>query len=213
LSFTFLSNILYVGIAYAGYLVSNSVSWLNYASIGFSGVLFGLVVIETKLSPNETRSIFGMCVVPAYLYPWALLIILQFLPMNISFLGHLCGLLLGFFFVQGWLNVICPTHAQMIAFEEHSLLRWMTNRVGFVKHPTSLNQINFGSSRVSIFDLLALMLAKMVNASRSITARRAPALNGIAYDELPQSTPGESDLDLEAKKTRQTYLNTSTSQP
>jgi hypothetical protein len=41
------------------------------------------------------RSLFGFCNVPAAVYPWALLILLQIMMPGISFLGHLSGILCG----------------------------------------------------------------------------------------------------------------------
>ncbi|KAG6526233.1 hypothetical protein ZIOFF_016215 [Zingiber officinale] len=65
-------------------------------AIGFSGILFAMIVIETSLSGVQSRSVFGLFNVPAKWYAWILLILFQFLASNVSFLGHLCGILSGF---------------------------------------------------------------------------------------------------------------------
>ena len=62
-------------------------------AIGFSGVVFGLIVVDNNLTGAMQRSIFGLFYVPAPLYPWTLLVIWQFIMPGVSFLGHLCGVL------------------------------------------------------------------------------------------------------------------------
>lgn len=62
-------------------------------AIGFSGVVFGLIVVDNSLTGATQRSIFGLFYVPAPLYPWTLLVIWQLIMPGVSFLGHLCGLL------------------------------------------------------------------------------------------------------------------------
>eukprot|EP00958_Prasinococcus_capsulatus_P000729 scaffold51_cov401-Prasinococcus_capsulatus_cf.AAC.35 len=50
---------------------------LYACAIGFSGIVFALIVVETHMSRATTRSIFGFFAVPAQLYPWALLVLFQ----------------------------------------------------------------------------------------------------------------------------------------
>jgi membrane associated rhomboid family serine protease len=46
---------------------------MNQHSIGFSGVIFHLSVLECNLGSHESsRSVFGLLEVPSYLYPWVL---------------------------------------------------------------------------------------------------------------------------------------------
>ena len=61
--------------------------------VGFSGVLFGLIPVETAVRAVRSYSVFGLVSVPAAAYPWLLLAACQLLVRNVSFLGHLCGLL------------------------------------------------------------------------------------------------------------------------
>uniref|UniRef100_A0A7S0RWB4 UBA domain-containing protein n=1 Tax=Pyramimonas obovata TaxID=1411642 RepID=A0A7S0RWB4_9CHLO len=79
---------------------------LNKCSIGLSGVIFGLIVVDTSMSGLQSRSIFGLFSVPAKYYPWALLVLFQLLMPNVSFMGHLSGLLVGLAYIHGMLQWI-----------------------------------------------------------------------------------------------------------
>ena len=60
--------------------------------VGLSGVIFGLIVLDTHHSGVSQHSIFGLFSVPARVYPWALLVVWQLLVPQVSFLGHLGGI-------------------------------------------------------------------------------------------------------------------------
>ena len=47
-------------------------SLLYQQSIGFSGILFHLSVLECHINPNMRRNLFGVIEIPSYLYPWVL---------------------------------------------------------------------------------------------------------------------------------------------
>lgn len=93
--FTIAVGTLYVAIAW---LLSIAVdaAYLYSSAVGFSGVLFAMAVDEASLSPAATRSLFGLFSVPTKLYPWVLMLVLQLVLPNVSFLGHLSGVLIGF---------------------------------------------------------------------------------------------------------------------
>jgi membrane associated rhomboid family serine protease len=90
---------IHVGIAFVAHFLfgynNNNNDWWQQHSLGFSGVLFHLSVLEAASSTNQSRSLFGMISVPSHLYPWALLILLQMFIPHLSFLGHLSGILAG----------------------------------------------------------------------------------------------------------------------
>ena len=62
---------------------------MTRCAIGFSGVIFGLIVVDNSTSSSKDRSIFGLFKVPSPAYPWALLVLFQIMMPNVSFLGHL----------------------------------------------------------------------------------------------------------------------------
>lgn len=106
LIFALVSNLLNLTISLLALNVARYPRFAMECGIGFSGVLFGLIVIQTHLSNAETQSIFGFFRVPTKYYPWILLVMLQVIMPNVSFMGHLCGILVGYMYCRGLLNAI-----------------------------------------------------------------------------------------------------------
>ncbi|KAL2635218.1 hypothetical protein R1flu_006697 [Riccia fluitans] len=100
--------------------------------IGFSGVIFALIVIETSVSGTQTRSIFGFFTVPAKLYPWALLFLFQLLMPSVSLLGHLSGILSGFAYTFGWFNMFLLAPSAYSSVENCGALSFCVRRPGFI---------------------------------------------------------------------------------
>lgn len=67
-------------------------------AVGFSGVLFGMKVVLNAQSDNYTY-VHGM-ILPARYAAWAELFLIQMLVPNVSFLGHLGGILAGLIYLQ-----------------------------------------------------------------------------------------------------------------
>lgn len=84
------------GICYI--FLSLFISLLFYTEkcmMGYSGVIFGLIVVDTVLSQRSHVKPFGMFTMPAAWYPWALMVFIQLLVPQSSFLGHFSGLAMG----------------------------------------------------------------------------------------------------------------------
>ena len=105
-------------------------------ALGFSGVIFHLSVLECNLS-NGSRSIFGVFSVPSYLYPWVLLLVLQFIMPNLSFMGHLAGILTGTLQLYGALDAIMVGEQYAKEMEGWPILRPVTSRPNFISSPTT----------------------------------------------------------------------------
>ncbi|GJV13283.1 rhomboid-like protein 15 [Tanacetum coccineum] len=106
--------------------------FMNECAIGFSGVLFSMIVIETSLSGVQSRSVFGLFNVPAKLYPWILLVAFQLLMTNISLLGHLCGILSGFAYTYGIFNFMIPGSSFYSGIESSSWLSTFVRRPKYI---------------------------------------------------------------------------------
>ncbi|KAF3442800.1 hypothetical protein FNV43_RR16717 [Rhamnella rubrinervis] len=105
---------------------------MNECAIGFSGILFSMIVIETSLSGVQSRSVFGLFNVPAKLYAWILLVVFQLLMTNVSLLGHLCGILSGFAYTYGLFNFLLPGASLYSTIEASSLLTSCVRRPKFI---------------------------------------------------------------------------------
>lgn len=107
-------------------------SFMKQCSIGFSGMIFAMIVMETSLSGSQSRSIFGLFNVPAKWYAWILLILFQLLMPNVSLLGHLCGILSGFAYTHGLFNPLLFGSSTYSAVESFWLMASCVRRPGFI---------------------------------------------------------------------------------
>lgn len=105
---------------------------MNECAIGFSGILFSMIVIETSLSGQQSRSVFGLFNVPAKWYAWILLVVFQLVMSNVSLLGHLCGILSGFAYSYGLFNFLIPGPSFYSKIEASSLLSSCMRRPKFI---------------------------------------------------------------------------------
>ncbi|KAK7284735.1 hypothetical protein RJT34_19488 [Clitoria ternatea] len=105
---------------------------VNECAIGFSGVLFSMIVIETSLSGVQSRSVFGLFNVPAKWYAFFLLVVFQLLMQNVSLLGHLCGILSGFAYTYGLFNFLIPGTSFYSSIEASSWLSSCVRRPKFI---------------------------------------------------------------------------------
>ncbi|KAK6942483.1 Peptidase S54, rhomboid domain, partial [Dillenia turbinata] len=94
---------------------------MNECGIGFSGILFSMIVIETSLSGVQHRR-----------YVWILLVVFQLLMTNVSFLGHLCGILSGYAYTHQLFNYLIPGSSFFSAIESSSWLSTCVRRPKFI---------------------------------------------------------------------------------
>lgn len=107
--------------------------------IGFSGILFHLCVLESRLcyyGPVVMHLPFGNCTVPSHVRPWAKLIVAQLFVPNVSFTGHLAGIVTGTLQLYGFLNPVMPSRACMERMEVSETWRgifgWSLSRPNYV---------------------------------------------------------------------------------
>ena len=114
---------------------------MHACAIGFSGVIFGVIVVDTHLSAVPHRNVFGFFVVPSQWYPLALLLFLQVLMPQVSFLGHLSGLLAGLTYVRGYLNPLLLRPHTRDAVEASALLGPVARHPAFVAGGAPANAV------------------------------------------------------------------------
>ncbi|XP_077225864.1 RHOMBOID-like protein 15 isoform X2 [Tasmannia lanceolata] len=105
---------------------------MDECAIGFSGIIFSMIVIETSLSGAQSRSVFGLFNVPAKWYALILLIVFQLLMPNVSLLGHLCGILSGFAYTYGLFNFLLAGSSFYSAIESSSFLSACVRRPRYI---------------------------------------------------------------------------------
>mmetsp|Transcript_18650 Transcript_18650/g.28198 ORF Transcript_18650/g.28198 Transcript_18650/m.28198 type:complete len:311 (+) Transcript_18650:67-999(+) len=128
------SPCMYVAIAWIARVVFRYDSWMKSHAIGFSGILFHLSVLEAYSHSRANRSVLGIVQVPSRLYPWTLLVILQIFMPNLSFLGHLSGILTGFLQYYGVFDFIFPSSVTLQTYDSR-LPSFCTERQNFVATP------------------------------------------------------------------------------
>ncbi|XP_020087214.1 rhomboid-like protein 15 isoform X2 [Ananas comosus] len=189
--------------------------FMNECAIGFSGIIFSMIVIETSLSGAQSRSVFGLFNVPAKWYAWILLILFQLLASNVSLLGHLCGILSGFAYTLGLFKYLLPGPSFYSAIESSSLLSACVRHSGFILctggttygHLPTYSNVNTASSTPLIRRNLWRNLSSwMLHRDTSTNSPTGPAQDprfpgrgrtlGAARN---QQTTTDSDLSLQTR--------------
>lgn len=132
-----LTAFFYIAMAYAAYFFAGYDTWMYQHAVGFSGVIFHMSVLECNLSRSHSRSVFGFFSVPSYLYPWVLLVILQMFMPNLSFLGHLSGIITGTLEYYGMFQFLIVGESYMVEMESWGCLRCLVRLPNFVPTPTT----------------------------------------------------------------------------
>mmetsp|Transcript_31000 Transcript_31000/g.61890 ORF Transcript_31000/g.61890 Transcript_31000/m.61890 type:complete len:329 (-) Transcript_31000:2-988(-) len=150
-----LTSTIYTGVSWLLYLMFDYERMMYQHSVGFSGVIFQLSVLETNLNPNRMRSVFGFFQVSSKMYPWALLVILQFIMPQISFLGHLSGVLVGTLQLHGAFDSIFPSDSYINELENWETLQLITTKPGFIRLPETGNGLRRANNAGLVASLLA----------------------------------------------------------
>jgi membrane associated rhomboid family serine protease len=128
--FGVISGLIHSLIAYLMYY-GGETSEIGHHALGFSAVLFALIVIDVQLSGGDDRSVFGLFLVPAWLYPWVMLLLMSLLMPNVSFFGHLAGMVTGYLYQFHVLSYLAPSQ-QFFGRVERRLCSCCVNRLGYL---------------------------------------------------------------------------------
>jgi len=108
--------------------------YLTY-TVGYSGVLFGLIVVDCANSPAVDR-VLCCCPVPAWLYPWILFFAIQFaMGPLVSWIGHLSGIGCGYLYAKGLLNWCTLPMASLRTFENRPCLSGLVSYSRWARVP------------------------------------------------------------------------------
>ncbi|XP_048225767.1 rhomboid-like protein 15 isoform X2 [Ricinus communis] len=184
---------------------------INECAIGFSGILFSMIVIETSLSGVQSRSVFGLFNVPAKWYAFILLVVFQLLMTNVSLLGHLCGILSGFAYTYGLFNFLMPGSSFYSSIEASSWLSSCVRRPKFIMctggNPTayiptysSQNMNTGGLFSGNIWRNLSSWMPQRETSSQSTEDNRFPGRGRTLSSTGSQTIPAvSSDSNLQAR--------------
>ncbi|KAK2364577.1 rhomboid protein [Trifolium repens] len=198
-------------VAHNPFLTNNYL--MNECAIGFSGVLFSMIVIETSLSGVQSRSVFGLFNVPAKWYAFILLVVFQLLMQNVSLLGHLSGIVSGFAYTFGLFNIFIPGSSFYSSIESSSWLSSCVRRPkfivctggnpsGYIPTHTSQNSTSGGLLSGNIWgNLQSLMARREVSAQpQSAEDSRLPGRGRTLGAPQGQIVSGlHSDSNLQAR--------------
>jgi rhomboid domain-containing protein 1 len=105
--FTVACSGMYVAVQFAASKFFDDYHILDSCAVGFSGVIFALKVVTTHYLPNGSFSEFGGTVpVPSKYVYWFELVAISLMTPNVSFAGHLAGILVGLLYVYGPLEFV-----------------------------------------------------------------------------------------------------------
>lgn len=179
--------------------------FMNECAIGFSGVLFSMIVMETSLSGVQSRSVFGLFNVPAKWYVWILLVVFQLLMTNVSFLGHLCGILSGFAYTYGLFNILMPGANFFSAIESASWLSTCVRRpkfilcsggstTGYIPTYAGQNTSSSGVTAGNVWNHLSSWMPQRDASPQSAEDRRFPGRGRTLAASRSDPVPSDSSL-------------------
>nr|AIY60753.1 rhomboid protein Ginbi_RBL15 [Ginkgo biloba] len=186
--------------------------FMKECTIGFSGIIFAMIVMETSLNGNQSRSVFGLFNVPGKWYAWILLVLFQLLMPHVSLIGHLCGILSGFSYTYGLFNHFLLGSSSYSAIESSALLAFCLRRPGFIVSggsgaagtgllPSFSSTNASGAGLGNVWrNLHSWMPWRENSPDESLQDHRFPGRGRALGSSQSQSAPGfHSDSDMQAR--------------
>lgn len=92
-------------------------AFASNCSVGISGLLFSILVLNLRLSGLPHASFFGFFPIRTALYPYVLALLIQLILPGASILGHCAGIVSGTALANGWLRIVTPSDDKFDAIE------------------------------------------------------------------------------------------------
>jgi len=148
-----LTGLLHIVVAFLACVLFHNDRLMVEHGVGYSGVLFHLIVLESDIMASDmslerSRSVFGFVKVPLRAYPWALLIAISIIMPQVSFMGHLSGILVGTLQTYGGLDWLLPSFSFLRNIEKWNLCTSIMNARGFIPTPTDSELMSLNIIRV-----------------------------------------------------------------
>lgn len=137
--FSVLTNVVYVAISTSLAKLTGDYSYMYTCAVGFSGVIFALKVVTTHMQPYGMASLLGFISVPVKMAVWFELVLISVLFPNVSFVGHLAGVLVGVAYVRGPLKTLMD-----LPFTD---LRWPSFGLGTRRYTYTARSTGHGIQR------------------------------------------------------------------
>lgn len=150
---------------------------------GFSGILFGILVLALGVTKGKDYNVFGLFTIPKMLYPWLLLAVSYALSYwEFSVTANLAGLIIGYAYMHDFLNIVKLSPNMILILEHSELCFWMSGLPGFVYYPKSALMPLSGLSR------------RLRRNKSSHRRRKAPLSLSLLCNESPQSDDTTPDV-------------------
>ncbi|XP_060799273.1 rhomboid-related protein 4 isoform X3 [Neoarius graeffei] len=111
--FSLLTGLVYLLLEEGLTRLLDDFSFSKQCAVGFSGVLFGLKVVNNYYNPGGVKYILGFPVANRYAC-WVELVLIHILNPGTSFVGHLSGILVGLLYTTGPLGALMKTCAAFV---------------------------------------------------------------------------------------------------
>lgn len=107
---------------------------MHAGAVGYSGVLFAYAALESYHTTTASRSFYGCFELPSKVYPWLLLVAIQVVLPNVSFVGHLAGMVFGLLLIAGLDCIILPSAEYMEQLESSPCLGFVYRLPNYVRN-------------------------------------------------------------------------------
>lgn len=147
--FSVLTGLVYLLLEMGLTHMTEDSSYSLQCAVGFSGVLFGLKVVNNHYHPGSTTYIMGLAISSRYAC-WVELVLIHVMNPGTSFVGHLAGILVGLLYTKGPLKSLMKTCASFVTSNGNYARQRVYNSSGYSGYgtpypPNSYGQQSFNS--------------------------------------------------------------------